>query len=195
MEFPVLNFLSRAVKIVKSHDEVAKSQAQVFQKKDIMKVKEILWTEANCLAQMSTKVAMINNVLEMIKLLQTCDDDKFALPTFLILEPEEVPSIQGESTMIVTRKITVMCNKLDILMEQNFSKSKLLTAEVPAEYISKPSKAVIAKNLPSNLTKPESRKDFLDQACGHVSSKIIELKCTRDDCKVITASKYDAHAI
>ena len=38
----------------------------------------------------------------------------------LILEPEEIPSIPGESTVIVARKITEICNKVDILMEQNF---------------------------------------------------------------------------
>ena len=32
---------------------------------------------------------MSDNVLEMFKLLQTCDDDKIALPSFLIFEPEE----------------------------------------------------------------------------------------------------------
>jgi hypothetical protein len=90
-----------------------------------MKAKEILWTEANCLARMSTKVAMSDNVLEMIKLLQTCDDDKVALPTFLIFEPEEVPSIPGDSSVIVTRKITEMRNKLDILMKKTSRKVNL----------------------------------------------------------------------
>jgi hypothetical protein len=33
---PVLNLLSRAVKIVKSHDEVAKRAAQFFKKKKIL---------------------------------------------------------------------------------------------------------------------------------------------------------------
>ena len=41
---------------------------------------------------------MSDNFLETIKLLQICDDDKVALPTFLIFEPAEVPSIPGEST-------------------------------------------------------------------------------------------------
>ena len=73
---PVLNFLSRDVKIVKFYDEVAKRAAQFFPKKDIMKAKNMLWTEANCLAQLSTNNAMSDNVLEMIKLFQTCDHDK-----------------------------------------------------------------------------------------------------------------------
>ena len=79
------------------------------------------------------------------QLFQTCDENKVALPTFLIFEPEQVPSIRGESTVIVTRKITEMCNKLDNLMEQNFSKSKRVTDEVPTECISKPFNAVIVK--------------------------------------------------
>ncbi|KAK2712239.1 hypothetical protein QYM36_011056 [Artemia franciscana] len=136
---------------------------------------------------------MSGNILEMIKLFQACDDDKVALLTFLIFEPEEVPSIQSESTVIVTRKVMEICNKLDILVEQNFSKP--VTAEEPAEYISKPSYPAIVKNLPSNLTKPQSKKAFLEQACGDVSSKIVELKCTRGDWKVTTAFKCDAHAI
>jgi len=96
---------------------------------------------------------MSDNILGMMKLFQTCDGDKVALATFLIFEPEEpeVPSIPGESTVIVTRKITEMFKQLDILMEQNFSKSKHVTAE----YIFKPSYAVIVKNLPSNLAKIE----------------------------------------
>ncbi|KAK2703499.1 hypothetical protein QYM36_018079 [Artemia franciscana] len=130
---------------------------------------------------------MSDNVLEMIKLYQTCDDDKVALPTILIFEPE-VPSIPDESTVIVARKIMGICKKLDILMEQNFSKSRPVTGEVPAEYISKLSYAMTVKNLPSNLAKPESRRAFLEQAIGDVSSKIVELKCTRGDWKVITAS-------
>ena len=103
--------------------------------------------------------------------------------------------IPGESKAIITRKITKMCNKLDILMEKNLSKSKPVFAEVPAECISKPSYAVIVKNLPSNLAKPQSRKNFLEQECGDISSKIFELKCTQGDWKNITASKCDAHAI
>ena len=117
------------------------------------------------------------------------------LSTFLIFEPEEVPSIPGKSTVIGTRKITEMCKKLDTLMEQNFSKSKHVTAEVPTEYISKPSYVVIFKSVPSNLAKPESRKNFLEQACDDVSSKIIELQCSQGDWKVIIPSKHDAHAI
>jgi len=144
---------------------------------------------------MSKKVAMSDNVLEMIKLFQTGDEDKVALPTFPVFEPGKVPSIPGERTVNVTRKVMAMCNRLDILIEQNFSKSNLVTAEVSTEHNFKPSYAVIVKNLPSNIPKPESRKDFLDQVCGDVSSKIAELKCTRGDWKVITASKCDAHAI
>ncbi|KAK2708448.1 hypothetical protein QYM36_014153 [Artemia franciscana] len=79
--------------------------------------------------------------------------------------------------------------------KKNFSKSKPVTGEVPAEYISKQSYAVIVKNLPSNLAKPELRKDFLEQACPDVSSKMVELKCTRGDWKAIAASKCDGHAI
>ena len=37
-------------------------------KKGTLTAKEILWTEANCLAIMSTKVAMSDNILEMIKI-------------------------------------------------------------------------------------------------------------------------------
>ncbi|KAK2722784.1 hypothetical protein QYM36_003099 [Artemia franciscana] len=115
---------------------------------------------------------------EIPKQKKTCDDDKVALPTFLMFEPEEVPSIPGESTVIFTRQIMEMCDKLDILMEQTFLKRKPVTGKVLAEYISKPSYAVIVKNLPSNLAKTESRKDFLEQACGDVRSKIVDLKCT-----------------
>ena len=138
-----------------------------------MKAKEILRTEANFHPRMFTKVAMSHNVLEIIKLLQTCDDDNIALPNLLIFQPEKVFSIPGETAVIVTHNFTERCNKLDILMEQNFSKSKPVTTEVPAEYISKSSYAVIVKNASSNLAKLQSRKDFQEQACGDVSSKLL----------------------
>ena len=36
----------------------------------------------------------------------------------LFFLPDEVPLILGESTVIIARKITKMCNKLNILMER-----------------------------------------------------------------------------
>jgi len=65
---------------------------------------------------------MSNNILEMIKLFLTCNDNRVAVPTFLIFMPEEVPLILGESTVSVTHKITEMYNKLDILIEKLLEK-------------------------------------------------------------------------
>ena len=54
---------------------------------------------------------------------------------------------------------------------------------------------MVLKNLPSDLTKSDLRKDFLQKMCGRECSKIVEVQPRKDNWPVVTASKADAETL
>jgi len=187
----ILNFLNRARKAGNKSDEISRKACEFFKKDDIIKAKEILWSSAHYTNRVSIKKSAEDNINEMLKVLELCEQRNVELPVFVIVEPDEVPICPGEIAAVITRKVTEVCNKLDNFM----NKDPPAPSIVPTVTETKPSYAVVLKNLPSDLTKSDLRKDFLQKMCGRECSKIVEVQPRKDNWRVVTASKADAETL
>ena len=118
----------------------------------------------------------------MLRILELCEQRDIELPVFVIVEPDEVPIYPDEIAVVITRKDAEVCNKLYDFM----NKDRHTPSIVPTVTETKPLYAVVLKNLPSDLTKSDVMKNFLQKVCGRECSKIVEIQPRRDNWRVVT---------
>ena len=56
-------------------------------------------------------------MVDIVKDIQQCDEEKISLPRCVIFEPDEVPEIAGETSATLTRKVNELVVKLDNFVE------------------------------------------------------------------------------
>ena len=135
-----------------------------------------------------------------MKVVDYCDKNSVALPKFVIYEPENVPTIPGQASATLSRKINDLC-----LEFKNFvstakahslccpSASSVPGSAIPVTVNPQPSYAVVLK-MPKYLDNLVARKKFLDRICAN-SAEISELKKIRQDWKLFVKSKSSTEKI
>lgn len=195
---PVLNFISRARKAGCIADAITKIACDFFKPEEIVEAKKLLWPEA-VKTRPTERQKPRDNIVDMIRAFDTCDEKRVSLPRYVIFEPDQVPIVPGEITATLTRKLN------EFYMEfKSFAENSSATTAVPPHppetscaSTGRPKAlySVVVKNPPKTLDNPNSRKDFLDSLAGDSSPSIVALKPSKDEWRVIMSDKGAANAL
>lgn len=218
----VLNFLTRSMQAGNKIESIVKRAVEFFDHAEILSAKEKLITLANEIGYDYVYRKTANdsdNVMEMAKILALCAKEKKPLPTFVIFDPQEVPTCPDEVSACVRIKVNEMCRKFDAGLGAIADKIKLASEQcaqqlagvsqqcttisdaisqgspTPRSAANPPSKplysvVVKANDMPPELTSPQSRKDFFAKVCpSDVSSDSLTLKRSNDEWKILVQSR------
>ena len=120
----------------------------------VIEAKKILWAE---------RPKVTDNVSDMVRTFDLCDEKKISLPQYLIFEPDQVPCVPGETTATLTRKVNELYMEFKSFAEHHKARSVVQTSgNETSPHPQNLPYSVIVKNPPKNLHNPDARKDFLD---------------------------------
>ena len=192
---PMLNFISQARNAGCSADNIVKIGCDFFKGDMLIEAKKILLADAS-ITRVTEHPKVTDNVSDMVQAFDLCDEKKISLPQYLIFEPDQVPCVPGETTATLTQKVNELYMEFKSFAEHHKARSVVQTIpEMKPPPPAKPSYSVIVKNPPKNLNNPDARKDFLDKACGGVSSSIGVLRPRRDAWQVVLSDKGAANTL
>ena len=98
---PFLNFLYRARAVENVHADIAKTGTDFFFSTDSsMEAKRLFWNYTNCTNLPNDRQKAAENWLDMLKILEKCDDKQIPLPRFVMYEPAEIPVIVGTRCLL-----------------------------------------------------------------------------------------------
>ncbi|KAK2724788.1 hypothetical protein QYM36_001315 [Artemia franciscana] len=83
--------------------------SQFFKPEAIFQAKELLWSLASVPTCMTKRYNHQDNVLDLIRVLRSCDKKHVSLPCFAISEPDEVPILSSEVTATIMIKVNKLC--------------------------------------------------------------------------------------
>lgn len=174
-------------------DSITKITCDFFKVEEVVEAKKVLWALAMS-TRSTDRQKVSDNVIDIVRAFDLCDEKKVSLPRFVIFEPDQVPIVPGETTATLTRKLNEFYMEFKSFAEQQSVKT------VPHHSASmivpeKPTYAVVVKNPPKNLDNPSARKDYLDSLAGSSSSSIVTLRPRKDEWRVFMSDKAEATAL
>ena len=202
----VLNFAVRARSTGNTSADIIQTGCGFFPEEKINEAKKFIWSEGQMSTRQTDRQKKADTFADILKVLDYCDKNNVQLPKFVIYEPDEVPSIPGEVTATLSRKVNDLCLEFrNFVSAQSYAvPSMSATTEVSINSVSinnghahvstKPSYAVVLKDLPETLDNPIARKGFVDSLCPN-SDDISELRKTKQDWKLYVKSKATAEKI
>ena len=75
----------------------------------VSEAKKTIWSLANYATRPSERLKVADKFADILKVLDYCDKNSVELPKFVIYEPDEVPTIPGEASATLTRKVNDLC--------------------------------------------------------------------------------------
>ena len=192
----VLNFISRALNDGIKMESIIKPALGYYDHETIILAKRILHTELNEPNRVVIRSKDEDNILEMSKTLVNAAKQKVNIPKFVIFSPCEVPAIGDAVSATANSKINEMSRKLNgalaTLTHPQMSLPKPSQQSLNCAPPSKLSHAVMVKNPPTDLKGPNERKVFLDSMCQNSVEDVTELKCTKNEWKLVVRTKTAA---
>lgn len=179
---PVLNFVSRCMTKGIKTDMFVNKGIEFFDHASIMEAKKLLWTyyevELGYEERLRECKKDCDNLTDIAKAIWRCAKDGKELPTFVILEPESVPTCGDEIAVCITTKVNEMTRKMDSELQQFSRKLDTLNngLKIIADSKNQPTASssvsktpnvekqlfsVVVKNMPPELDDPGKRKDFI----------------------------------
>ena len=79
---------------------------------------EDLWADAS-ITRITERPKVTDNVSDMVRAFDLCDEKKISLPQYLIFEPDQVPCVPGETTATLTRKANELYMDFKSFAEHN----------------------------------------------------------------------------
>lgn len=191
----VLNYVLRSMLSGVPKDEIAKTCTDFFGKESIKEAKILIYSIVHPNVRPSIKHIESENVLDIMKILKECDLKSVELPTFVIAEPQEVPSCGSQISAFVTRNINEMNTKLDSLIARNKDST---THSLPTQAPTSSTYAVILKKPANPPPSAAGRKAFIDKLCNNDSSitdHVGELKQTQTEWRINLKDKQAAEKL
>lgn len=196
----ILNFAVRAKSKGNANADIIKTGCDFFADDLVSEAKKTIWSVANYATRPSERLKVADTFADILKVLDYCDKNSVELPKFVIYEPDEVPTIPGEASATLTRKVNDLClefkNFVSMAKAQSLCCPSASSVPGPANPVTvnpQTSYAVVLK-MPKSLDNPIARKQFLDTICPN-SAEISELKKVRQDWKLFVKSKSSAEKI
>ena len=115
--FSLLNLIYRTNKAGHRSEDIAKKTVQFFKPEAIFQAKKLLWSLASVLTRVTERHNHQDNVLDLIRVLRSCDEKILSLPRFAIFKPDEGPKLSDE----VTLPSRGICRTLKRKTKQKFS--------------------------------------------------------------------------
>nr|CAG4635374.1 EOG090X03SX [Artemia franciscana] len=159
----ILNFLNRARKAGNKSDEISREACEFFTKDDIIKAKEILWSSAHYTNRVSIKKSAEDNINEMLKVLELCEQRNVELPVFVIVEPDEVPicpEIENTARLVLRFRTKTDEQAFDSADRNALAKALSLYG-IPDKYIK-----VISAMYENNTADVKLGNEILPKACS-----------------------------
>ena len=116
---PVLNFISRARNAGCSADNIVKIACDFCKGEMLIEAKKILWAYAS-ITRVTERPKVTDNVSDMVRAFDLCDEKKISLPQYLIFEP-------GETTAMLTRKANELYMEFKNFAEHHKARSVVQT--------------------------------------------------------------------
>ncbi|KAK2718134.1 hypothetical protein QYM36_005441 [Artemia franciscana] len=120
----VLNYLLKSMHGGIPKDEIVRTCTDFVKRESMKEAKIFIYSIVLENVHRSMRQKGSENVLDIIKILKEFDVKSIELSTFVIAEPQEVPSRGSQISALVTRNISELNTKVDALI----AKSKELAA-------------------------------------------------------------------
>ena len=124
----------------------------------LIEAKKILWADTS-ITRVTERPKMTDNVSDMVRAFDLCDEKKISLPHYLISSQIRSHVCQGRQQLTLTRKVNELYMEFKSFAEHHKARSVVQTIlEMKPPPPAKLSYSVIVKNPPKNLNNPTLEK-------------------------------------